>query len=142
MHDSLHDDELRAFRTSVQKFIQAELLPHHERWRESGVVDRAVFQKAGAHGLLCTTQSTDYGGAGLGFRYAAVVIEELSKSHCGDVFFSLHSDIVAPYIEHNGTEEQKQKWLPGMAAGTLIGAIAMTEPGTGWDLQPIQTKAV
>ncbi len=142
MHDDLHDDELRAFRVSFQKFIQTELAPHHDRWSEAGVVDRAAFAKAGAQGFLCITQSPDYGGLGLDFRYAAVVAEELASSQCSDVFFSLHSDIVAPYIEHNGSAAQKQKWLPGMADGSLIGAIAMTEPGTGSDLQAIATRAV
>jgi alkylation response protein AidB-like acyl-CoA dehydrogenase len=141
MHDDLHDDELRAFRASFQKFITAEILPHHARWRDAGVVDRAVFAKAGAAGFLCITQGADYGGLGLDFRYSAVVAEELSAYGCGDVFFSLHSDIVAPYIEHNGTDAQKQRWLPGMASGSLIGAIAMTEPGTGSDLQAIATTA-
>jgi acyl-CoA dehydrogenase len=142
MHDDLHDDELRAFRKSFQKFVEAELVPHHPRWEEAGVVDRAAFEKAGDQGFLCITQSPDYGGLGLDFRYAAVVSEELTSAGCGDVFYSLHSDIVAPYIEHNGSEAQKRKWLPGMASGKLIGAIAMTEPGTGSDLQAITTKAV
>ncbi len=142
MHDDLHDDELRQFRKSFQKFVQAELVPHHDRWEQAGVVDRSAFQKAGEQGFLCITQSPDHGGQGLDFRYAAVVGEELAVSGCSDVFYSLHSDIVAPYIEHNGNDEQKKRWLPGMANGALIGAIAMTEPGTGSDLQAIATKAV
>ena len=142
MHDKLHDDELRAFRASFIKFIAAEIQPHYERFQRDGIVDREVYQKAGAQGFLCMTTSPDYGGLGLDFRYAAVVSEELAARQCSDVFFPLHSDIVAPYIEHNANEAQKKKWLPKMASGEIIGAIAMTEPGTGSDLQAIATRAV
>ncbi len=142
MHERLFDDELRAFRSSLRRFIDTEIVPHYRQWEKAGVVDRAVFAKAGAHGFLCTAQSPDYGGAGLDFRYAALVAEELSRAMASGVFFTLHSDIVAPYIEHHGTDAQKARWLPGMAAGTSIGAIAMTEPSTGSDLQAIRTTAV
>ena len=142
MHPDLHDDELRAFRASFQKFVAAEIQPHYERFLLEGVIDREVYTMAGALGFLCMTTGVAYGGLGLDFRYAAVVSEELAASQCSDVFFPLHSDIVAPYIEHNATEGQKLKWLPKMATGEIIGAIAMTEPGTGSDLQAMSTRAV
>ena len=122
--------------------MQSEIVPHYARWEDEGVVDRAVFAKAGALGFLCPTQAEAFGGAGLDFRYAAVVAEELSRAMVSGVFFTLHSDIVAPYIEHHGSDEQRRRWLPGMAAGTTIGAIAMTEPGAGSDLQAMRTTAV
>jgi acyl-CoA dehydrogenase len=142
MRDSMFDDDLRAFRDSFRKFIDKEIKPYHAQWEREGVVSREVWEKAGAAGFLCIPQSPDYGGAGLPFRYAAVVQEELSRAHASGVAFALHSDIVAPYIENFGTDDQKQRWLPGMASGKLIGAIAMSEPGTGSDLQGIATKAV
>jgi acyl-CoA dehydrogenase len=142
MHDRLFDDELRAFQAAFRRFIAAEIAPFFADWAKAGVVDRAVFAKAGAQGFLCMSQATRWGGLDLDFRYCAVVAEELTAAGYGDVFFSLHSDIVAPYIEHHASDELKQRYLPGMAAGTLIGAIAMTEPGTGSDLQAIATRAV
>jgi alkylation response protein AidB-like acyl-CoA dehydrogenase len=142
MNESMYDDDLKAFRESFKKFIEKEVKPFHAAWEREGAVSREVWEKAGAAGFLCIPQSTEYGGAGLPFRYAAVVQEELSRAHASGVAFSLHSDIVAPYIENFGTDEQKKRWLPGMAAGKIIGAIAMTEPGTGSDLQGIQTRAV
>ena len=142
MHDRLFDAELRSFQTSLRRFIAAEIAPSFPRWAEAGIVDRGVFAAAGAQGFLCMTQSPDHGGMGLDFRYSALVAEELSAQGFGDVFFSLHSDIVAPYIEHHGSDVLKAAYLPGMAAGTLIGAIAMTEPGTGSDLQAITTRAI
>lgn len=142
MNEAMFDDELRAFRDSFRKFIDKEVKPFHAQWEEEGMVSRAVWVKAGAAGFLCIPQSPDFGGAGLPFRYAAVVQEELSKAQASGLALSLHSDIVAPYIENFGTDAQKKRWLPGMAAGTIIGAIAMSEPGTGSDLQGIATKAV
>ena len=142
MHDRLLDDNLRQFRSSLKRFIQTEITPHYEAWEKDGVVPREVFAKAGAQGFLCITQSPDYGGVGADFRYAAMVAEELALAQASSVFLTLHSDIVAPYIEHYGSEANKAAWLPGMADGSLIGAIAMTEPGTGSDLQAISTKAV
>src|ERR1043166_9010552 len=142
MHDSMYDDDLRAFRDSFKKFIEKEVKPFHEQWEKDGCVSRAVWEKAGAAGFLCITQGEAYGGAGLPYRYAAVVQEELSRAHASGVAFALHSDIVAPYIENFGTDALKKAWLPGMVSGKLIGAIAMSEPGTGSDLQGVKTKAV
>jgi alkylation response protein AidB-like acyl-CoA dehydrogenase len=142
MHDHLLDEDLRAFRTSFRKFVATEILPFHAQWEKDGVVPRALYKKAGDLGFLCTTLAPAYGGMGLDFRSSAIVCEELTRVGAHGPFFSLHSDVVAPYIEHHGTEAQKQKYLPGMASGELIGAIAMTEPGTGSDLQAIRTRAV
>jgi alkylation response protein AidB-like acyl-CoA dehydrogenase len=142
MHESMFNDELKAFRDSFVKFLDKEVKPHHAKWEDDGVVPRAIWEKAGDAGFLCIPQAEEYGGAGLPFRYAAVVQEELSRAHASGVAFSLHSDIIAPYIENFGTDEQKKRWLPGMASGRIIGALAMSEPGTGSDLQGIATKAV
>jgi alkylation response protein AidB-like acyl-CoA dehydrogenase len=142
MNESMYDEELKAFRDSFRKFIATEIKPFHGEWEKEGIVPRALWKKAGDAGFLCISQATEYGGLGLPFRYGAVVQEELSRAHASGVAFSLHSDIVAPYIENFGTDDQKKRWLPGMASGELIGAIAMSEPGTGSDLQGIATKAV
>jgi acyl-CoA dehydrogenase len=142
MHDSLLDEDLRAFRTSFRKFVTTEITPFHGQWELDGVVPRGLYKKAGDLGFLCTTLSPAYGGMGLDFRASAIVCEELTRAGAHGPFFSLHSDVVAPYIEHHGTEAQKEKYLPKMASGEFIGAIAMTEPGTGSDLQAIRTRAV
>ena len=142
MHESMYDEDLKAFRDSFRKFIAKEITPFHAQWEQDGVVPRALWHKAGAMGFLCTSQGEEHGGAGLPFRFAAVVQEELSRAQASGVAFALHSDIVAPYIENFGSEAQRALWLPGMAKGTLIGALAMSEPGTGSDLQAISTKAV
>ncbi len=141
MHDDIQDDSVREFRTTFKKFIEKEIKPHHEQWEKDGMVSREVWEKAGKAGFLCIPQAPEYGGSGLDFRFAAVVQEELSIAHASGVAFSLHSDIVAPYIENYGNDALKQQWLPGMATGKLIGAIAMSEPGTGSDLQGIRTTA-
>jgi alkylation response protein AidB-like acyl-CoA dehydrogenase len=135
------NDDLTAFRVMVKKWIEKEITPHHEKWERDGIVPKEIFSKAGAQGLLCVTLAEAYGGMGLDFRFASVVIEEIGYAMASGVGLSIHSDIVVPYIEHYGTESQKKKWLPGCVAGTTICAIALTEPGTGSDLQNIQTKA-
>ncbi len=142
MHESMYDENLKAFRDSFVKFLDKEVKPHHAKWEDDGVVPRSIWEKAGDAGFLCIPQAEEYGGAALPFRYAAVVQEELSRAHASGVAFSLHSDIIAPYIENFGTDDQKKRWLPGMASGRSIGALAMSEPGTGSDLQGITTKAV
>ncbi len=142
MHQSLFDDELTAFQDAFRKFVDKEIVPHHETWEREGTVPRELWEKTGEQGYLCIPQAEAYGGMGLDFRYAAVVCEELGRVGASGPAFPLHSDIVAPYIENFGSDEHKQRWLPGMAKGTTIGAIAMSEPGTGSDLQGIQTRAV
>lgn len=142
MHESLLNDELKAFQDAFKKWVDKEIVPHHAAWEKEGMVPRALWESAGANGFLCITQPEAFGGLGLDFRYSTVVIEGLARAGAHGPGFPLHSDIVAPYIEHYGSDEVKQKFLPPMAAGTCIGAIAMTEPGTGSDLQGVKTKAV
>ncbi|MCG8695307.1 MAG: acyl-CoA dehydrogenase family protein, partial [Minwuiales bacterium] len=139
---TLFDEEHDIFRESVRRFVEDEVVPHHAAWEEAGVVSREVWLKAGEQGLLCPTVPEEYGGPGADFRYSTVVVEELARVGATGPAFHLHSDIVAPYIVQYGSEEQKQEWLPRMVRGEAIGAIAMSEPGAGSDLQNIQTRAV
>jgi alkylation response protein AidB-like acyl-CoA dehydrogenase len=129
------------FRDQVRRFFERELTPHLERWEEQGEIDRDFWRKAGEAGLLCPNISPDYGGLGLDFGYNAVIDEELGYvgSTAG---ISLHSDIVAPYIEAYGSDALKRHWLPRMISGETPTAIAMTEPGAGSDLQGIKTTAI
>jgi acyl-CoA dehydrogenase len=136
------DEQLKEFQKSFRKFVEKEIVPHHAEWEREGIVPRELWRKAGEQGYLCIPQAEEYGGLGLPFRYAAVVTEELAKVAASGVAFALHSDIVAPYIENFASEELKKEWLPKMATGECISAIAMSEPGTGSDLQGIKTKAV
>ena len=135
-------EELSMFRESVRRFAEREIAPNAARWRKEGVVDRDLWRKAGAAGLLCAGIPEEYGGAGGTFRHEAVIIDEICRVNFPDFGAPLHSAIVAPYILHYGTEEQKQRWLPRLATGELVGAIAMTEPGAGSDLQGIRTRAL
>src|SRR4030081_1836230 len=125
----------------ARRFMQSEFTPHLDRWHEQGMYERETWTKAGATGLLCAAMPEQYGGAGGTFAHEAVINREISL--CGFDSFGapLHSGIVAPYILHYGTEEQKQRWLPPLATGEMIGAIAMSEPGTGSDLQGVRTSA-
>jgi alkylation response protein AidB-like acyl-CoA dehydrogenase len=138
----LFDSDLDIFRESVGRFLDKEAVPHHAQWEKDGQVSREVWQKAGAQGLLCCPLPEAYGGSDADYRYSAVVSEEMARRGLSGLGFSLHSDIVAPYILHYGSEAQKQKYLPAMARGEIIAAIAMTEPGAGSDLQGLKTTAV
>lgn len=139
---TLFDADLDGFRDSVRKFLEQEAAPYHEQWEKDGQVSRELWQKAGELGFLCPTMPEAYGGAGADFRYSAVVMEEVSRAGLSGIGWTLHSDIVAPYILKYGTEEQKQHYLPRMASGEIITAIAMSEPGAGSDLQGVKTTAV
>ena len=139
---SLFKEEHELFRKTVSAFIEREIAPNYERWEKEGQVSREVWQKAGAAGLLLTDIPEEYGGAGADFLYSAVMIEEMARRVYAAPGFRLHSDIAAPYIYHYGSEEQKRTWLPRMAKGEVIAAIAMTEPGTGSDLQGVRTTAL
>lgn len=139
---SLFNADHDAFRDSFRKFLTREVVPFHAEWEETGYVDRAVWEKAGENGFLCTSMPEEYGGAGADRLYSIIVMEEASYAGATGLGFGLHSEIVAPYILHYGTAEQKQKYLPAMARGQLIGAIAMSEPAAGSDLQGIKTVAV
>ena len=139
---TLFSDEHRMFRDAVRRFMEQEVVPHHDRWEDQGYVDREVWQKAGANGLLCATMPEAYGGAGADKRYSIVVMEESARVNATGLGFGLHSEIVAPYILHYGSEEQKKRLLPKMASGESIGAIAMSEPAAGSDLQGVRTTAI
>ncbi|MBR9814181.1 acyl-CoA dehydrogenase [bacterium] len=138
LFEAEHDD----FRDTVRRFIADEVVPNREEWEAQQHVDRGLWNKAGELGMLCMTMPEEYGGSGVDRRYSAIVIEELGLAGDSGVGFPLHSDIVANYINNFGTDEQKKRWLPKMATGELVGSIAMTEPGTGSDLQSVKTTAV
>jgi len=129
------------FREQARRFIEAEITPHHAQWERDGIVPRSVWREAGRKGLLCFGMPEEYGGADADFGFSAVLIEELTRAGTSGVGFSLHSDIVAPYINRYGNEGRKRDWLPRMAQGEIIGAIAMTEPGMGSDLKSVRTTA-
>ncbi|WP_439816475.1 acyl-CoA dehydrogenase family protein [Zavarzinia sp. CC-PAN008] len=134
-----HEHEI--FRDSVAKFMAKEVAPHAAAWDEAGIIPRDLWTKAGEAGLLCPGIPEEYGGAGVDFRYNAIIAEEGQRSGTGSLGWQVHSDIVAPYIWHYGSDEQKQHYLPKMVSGEVVGAIAMTEPGTGSDLQAVRTTA-
>ncbi len=136
------NDELSLLRDAAAKFFTTELAPANERWITQGQVDRAAWTKAGAAGFLCAEIPTEYGGGGGDYRHETVVMEEQLRAGVNGLGSQVHSQIVAPYFLHYGTEEQKQRWLPKMASGEMVGAIAMTEPNTGSDLQSIRTTAI
>jgi acyl-CoA dehydrogenase len=138
----IFDEEHEMFRDSVRGFFQKEIEPHGERWREAGIVDREIYVKAGEQGLLLMWAGEEYGGAGVqDFRYEQILMEENALYGDSGFFTWLHSRLVAPYIETFGTEEQKQRWLPGCVTGESILAVAMTEPGAGSDISGMRTRA-
>jgi long-chain-acyl-CoA dehydrogenase len=139
---TIYQEEHELFRKTVAAFIEREIAPHYELWEKEGQVSREVWRKAGEAGLLLTDVPEEWGGAGADFLYSAVMIEEMAKRVFTAPGFRLHSDIVAPYILNYGSEAQKRRWLPAMAKGEVITAIAMTEPGTGSDLQAVRTTAL
>ena len=138
----LLNEEHEAFRDTVRKFYEKEVVPNIARYEQQQHVDRDLWNKAGELGLLCTTISEAYGGSGVDRLYSMILIEEQAYAMDSATGFSLHSDIVANYISNFGNEQQKQSWLPKMASGACVTAIAMTEPGTGSDLQAVKTSAV
>ena len=138
---TLFSEEHEMFRQSVRRFMERELAPHHEDWEEKGEVPRWAWTKAGEQGFLCAAIPEEWGGVGADRRYSIILMEEQSRLNLTGLGFALHSDIVAPYIHHYGTAEQKLAWLPKMATGEAIAAIAMTEPGGGSDLKAIRTTA-
>lgn len=138
---TLFEETHNIFRESVKRFIQKHVVPYHEEWEKLGVVSRDFWLEAGAAGILCPDLPTKYGGPGGDFRHNVIVLEEMMKVGASGPGIQVHSDVVSPYILHYGTESQKSSWLPGMCEGRLISAIAMTEPGTGSDLQSVKTTA-
>lgn len=129
------------FRETVRRFVAEEIVPHHAAWEREGRVPRGLWRKAGAAGLLCTSVPEEWGGGGGDFLHGAIVADEVARAGATGPLFYLHSDIVAPYLVHYGTEDQKARYLPRLASGEAIAALAMTEPGTGSDLRSIATRA-
>jgi acyl-CoA dehydrogenase len=143
MRRLIFEPEHEQFRDTVRAFMQAEIAPHVDRWREAGIVDREAYLKAGAAGLICTWAEKKYGGAGVDdFRFEQIIIEENMRH--GDIGFyiNLHNDLVAPYIAKIGNAEQRDRFMPGIVSGETILAVAMTEPSTGSDLAGMKTGAV
>jgi len=139
---TLFAPEHETFRDSVRRFMRDEVVPHDERWQKQGYADREVWRKAGANGFLCPSMPPEYGGAGADRLYSMALIEEQARANNSTLGFGLHSEIVAPYLLAYGTETLKKKYLPKMASGEMIGAIAMSEPGAGSDLQSVKTTAL
>ena len=134
-------EDLVLLEEQARRFIATEYVPHLDTWNEQGMYGREVWTKAGSAGLLCPAIPEEYGGAGGSFAHEAVIGRELSLAGFDSFGAPLHSGIVAPYILHYGTDEQKRRWLPKLVTGELVGAIAMSEPGTGSDLQGVRTTA-
>ncbi|WP_135453843.1 acyl-CoA dehydrogenase family protein [Mycobacterium sp. DL99] len=140
---TLFEPEHELFRESYRAFLDKHVAPFHDQWEKDKIVDRGVWLEAGKQGFLGTAVPEEYGGGGNDdFRYNTIVCEETVAGRYSGIGFSLHNDVVAPYLLRLATEEQKQRWLPKFCTGELITAIAMTEPGTGSDLQGIKTRAV
>jgi alkylation response protein AidB-like acyl-CoA dehydrogenase len=139
---SLFSTDHEAFRDAFRRFMDKEIAPFHEQWEEQGYVDRKVWNKAGENGFLCMTMPEEYGGSGADKLYSVIQMEELGRGGFSGIGYSLHSEIVSPYILHYGTEAQKQKYLPKLASGEMVGAIAMSEPAAGSDLQGVKTTAL
>jgi acyl-CoA dehydrogenase len=139
---TLFDADHEAFRAAFRRFVDKEVAPFHSGWEEQGYVDRELWRQAGANGYLCPTLPEAYGGAGVDKLYSVVQMEELARGGFTGVGFGLHSEIVAPYILHYGTQEQKERYLPKLASGEMVGAIAMSEPAAGSDLQGIRSTAL
>ncbi|MFT5987102.1 MAG: acyl-CoA dehydrogenase [Pseudomonadales bacterium] len=144
MTATVDQEELTLFRGSVIKALEKEIKPHYEQWEKDGIAPRRLWNTLGDAGMLCVDVPEDCGGCGAPFQYSVVVGEELARMGFGALSTNVmvHSDIVAPYLSHLGNDEQKQQWLPKMVSGEAVGAIAMTEPGAGSDLQAMRTSAV
>ncbi|MFI5485197.1 acyl-CoA dehydrogenase family protein [Micromonospora echinaurantiaca] len=143
MQQHLYERDHDEFRDLCREFLAREAVPHHELWEAAGIVDREVWRKAGAAGLLGMDVDPEYGGGGQrDFRYNAVLVEEIVAAGCSGLGFGLHNDVVAPYLTELTTDDQRKRWLPGFCSGDLVTAIAMSEPGAGSDLAGVRTSAV
>ena len=144
MNQAINNDEMTLFRDMARRAFEVEIAPHFEQWEDDHLVPRELWRTLGAAGLLCPDVDEAYGGAGTTPHVTLALIEELSRMGFGGIATGtgIHSNIVAPYISRHGTEEQKQHWLPKMVTGDAVGALAMTEPGAGSDVQGIRTNAV
>ena len=138
----LYSPDHTAFADAFERFMDKEIAPFHDAWEEQGYVDRDVWRKAGDNGFLCMTMPDEYGGSGADRLYSVAQMEALARRGFSGIGFGLHSEIVAPYILHYGTEAQKHKYLPLLASGEMVGAIAMSEPAAGSDLQGVKTTAI
>lgn len=136
-------EELQLFRENVKRFTQDQVVPEYEQWERDDIMPRDIWNRLGEQGLLAVDIPEEYGGFGVDFQFAAVILEELSRANCSALSTSIavHSDIVAHYVNNNGSEEQKQHYLPRLISGECVGAIAMSEPAAGSDLQGIRTSA-
>ncbi|MBY6052905.1 acyl-CoA dehydrogenase family protein [Cytobacillus firmus] len=141
MAASYLQEEHEIFRESLRKFLEKEAYPNYEKWEEARIIPREFWRKMGEQGFLCPDIDEKYGGSNVDWGFAVIINEELERVGSGMVGIGLHNDIVVPYITAYGTDEQKEKWLPKCAAGEIITAIAMTEPGAGSDLAGIRTTA-
>jgi acyl-CoA dehydrogenase len=142
MERTLFREEHDLFRRNVRAWVEKEVIPFHDQWEEANIVPRELWKSAGDKGFLCCWMGEEWGGPGADFLYSTIVTEELARGGASGVAFSLHSDIVVPYLHSFGTDDQKRRWLPRCATGELIGAVAMTEPSTGSDLAAISTTAI
>ena len=145
MERGLFDETHEQFRAAFATFVEREMAPHRERWEESGIVDRDVFTSAGANGFLGIDVPEEFGGGGVAdFRFNVVIAEELQRAdvNAAGLGITLHNDVCLPYFNQQANDEQKKRWLPGICAGELITAVAMTEPGIGSDLASMATSAV
>ena len=142
MRRDIFSDEHEQFRSQFRRFAEAEIAPRVEEWNARGITDRETWQRVGREGFLGVNAPEEYGGAEAGYRYAAIIHEELARVRGHAMMIGLHSDICMPYITHYGNEEQKRRYLPGAISGETILAIAMTEPSVGSDLAAVQTRAI
>lgn len=136
--------EYELFRDNVRRLLQTEFLPHYEKWEKESWMPNEFWRKLGENGLLCVDQAEEHGGAGVPFQYSMLILEEMSRLGLTSLAtgVSVHSDICAPYIQHLGTEAQRQQWIPKLASGECVAGIGMTEPGAGSDLAAIRTSAI
>jgi acyl-CoA dehydrogenase len=139
---NLFTEEHEMWRDTVRRFVEKEIVPHHDQWEKDGIVPREVWLKAGEAGLLCCTVPEEYGGLGLDYLFDVIVFEELWRVGASGPGFLIHTDLVATYIMSFGSEEQKRHWLPKMVRGEAIGSLGMTEPHAGSDLKAVRTRAV
>ena len=142
MDRTLFDADHDTFRHTFRQFVERDIKPNQERWRDQGQVDRETWRKAGAQGFLCPALEDTWGGPGGDFLHSVIVMEELARAYESGFALALHSDIIVPYLRVFGSDEQRRRWLPGCASGEIVTALAMTEPGTGSDVAAIATTAV